>query len=169
MEVTGPGRTVYFAGQLGIDKSGKMGANAREQMEIAFENVKAALASVGTGFEHVVKLNNYIVDIGDEMRAEKTGEGWRVFVTAGGIPRGGATAADCTLITVGEIKGNTFQGEIKYQPAPDEKPGPDNAVESGHKMTIAFAPEFATLTAADVGLLCGNGTGIFGRYTKDRR
>jgi enamine deaminase RidA (YjgF/YER057c/UK114 family) len=63
VEVTGPGRTVYFAGQLGIDKSGKMGANAREQTEIAFENVKLALASVGAGFEHVVKLNNYIVDI----------------------------------------------------------------------------------------------------------
>jgi enamine deaminase RidA (YjgF/YER057c/UK114 family) len=63
VEVTGPGRTVYFAGQLGIDKSGRMGANALEQMEIAFENVKAALGSVGAGFEHVVKLNNYVVDI----------------------------------------------------------------------------------------------------------
>jgi enamine deaminase RidA (YjgF/YER057c/UK114 family) len=31
VEVTGPGRTVYFAGQLGIDKSGRMGANARER------------------------------------------------------------------------------------------------------------------------------------------
>jgi enamine deaminase RidA (YjgF/YER057c/UK114 family) len=41
-----------------------MGANAREQMEIAFENVKAALASVGASFENVVKLNNYIIDIG---------------------------------------------------------------------------------------------------------
>ena len=67
MEVTGPGRTVYFAGQFGIDKSGRMGANAREQMEIAFENVKAALASVGAGFEHLVKLNNYIVDIGTNI------------------------------------------------------------------------------------------------------
>jgi enamine deaminase RidA (YjgF/YER057c/UK114 family) len=65
--VTGPGRTVYFAGQLGIDKSGKMGANAREQMEIAFENVKAALASVGASFENVVKLNNYIIDIGTNI------------------------------------------------------------------------------------------------------
>jgi hypothetical protein len=37
VEVTGPGRTIYFAGQLGIDKSDKMGANAREQMEIAFD------------------------------------------------------------------------------------------------------------------------------------
>jgi enamine deaminase RidA (YjgF/YER057c/UK114 family) len=64
VEVIGPGRMVYFAGQLGIDKSGRMGTGAREQMELAFENVKAALASVGAGFEHVVKLNNYIVDIG---------------------------------------------------------------------------------------------------------
>jgi enamine deaminase RidA (YjgF/YER057c/UK114 family) len=67
VEVTGPGRTVYFAGQLGIDKSGKMGADAREQMEIAFENVKAALASVGASFDQVVKLNNYIVDIGTNL------------------------------------------------------------------------------------------------------
>ena len=67
VEVTGPGRTVYLAGQLGIDKSGRMGANAREQMEIAFENVKAALASVGASFEHVVKLNNYVVDIGANL------------------------------------------------------------------------------------------------------
>ena len=63
VEVTGPGRTVYFAGQLGIDKSGRMGADAREQMEIAFQNVKAALDSVGASFSDIVKLNTYIVDI----------------------------------------------------------------------------------------------------------
>ena len=67
VEVTGPGRTVYLAGQLGIDKSGRMGADAREQMQIAFDNVKAALAWVGAGFEHVVKLNNYVVDIGANL------------------------------------------------------------------------------------------------------
>jgi len=103
-----------------------------------------------------------------EMRAEKTGEGWLVFVSAGGIPRAGATAADCTLITVGAIKGNTFQGEIKHQLDPvDEKPSPDNTVESGHKMTITFAKGSATVTAADVEALCGMGAGIFGRYVKD--
>jgi enamine deaminase RidA (YjgF/YER057c/UK114 family) len=64
VEVTGPGRLVYFAGQLGMDRSGKMGANAREQIELAFENLEAALASVGAGFEHLVKINNYVVDIG---------------------------------------------------------------------------------------------------------
>jgi 2-iminobutanoate/2-iminopropanoate deaminase len=64
VEVIGSGRLVYFAGQLGMDRSGKMGANAREQIELAFENLKAALASLGAGFEHLVKINNYVVDIG---------------------------------------------------------------------------------------------------------
>jgi hypothetical protein len=111
-----------------------------------------------------------------EMRVEKTGEGWRVYVTAGGIPRGAATLADCTLISVGDIKGNTFEGEIKYQPAPDEKPGPDNAVDPGQKMIITFAPQSATVPAAadrdksgDLVSLCGDRSGIFGRYTKDRK
>ena len=67
VEVTGPGRLAYFAGQLGMDRSGKMGANAREQIELAFENLRAALASVGAGFEHVVKVNNYIVNIGSNI------------------------------------------------------------------------------------------------------
>ena len=67
VEVIGPARVVYFAGQLGVDKSGKLGAGAREQIAMAFENVKAALASVGAGFEHVVKLNNYVVDIGTNL------------------------------------------------------------------------------------------------------
>ena len=64
VEVIGPGRLVYFAGQLGMDKAGKMGGSAREQMELAFQNLKAALVSVGAGFEHLVKINNYIVNIG---------------------------------------------------------------------------------------------------------
>jgi enamine deaminase RidA (YjgF/YER057c/UK114 family) len=67
VEVNGPGRTIYFAGQLGIDKSGRTGATAREQMEIAFQNVKAALDSVGASFSDIVKLNSYIVDIGTNI------------------------------------------------------------------------------------------------------
>jgi enamine deaminase RidA (YjgF/YER057c/UK114 family) len=44
-----------------------MGADIREQIELAFQNLKAALASVGARFEHVVKINNYIVDIGKNI------------------------------------------------------------------------------------------------------
>jgi hypothetical protein len=101
---------------------------------------------------------------------EKAEQGWRVFVSAAGMPNGGATAADCTLVAVGVIKANAFQGEIKYGgDIGDEKLGPNFAVEAGHKINIAFAPNFATLTRADVGGICGSGTGLFGRYTKDRK
>src|SRR5262249_1912335 len=52
-----------------------------------------------------------------EMRVEKSEGGWHIFVIAGGIPRPrGLTAADCGLIAVGAIEGDTFQGEITKRP-----------------------------------------------------
>ena len=62
VEVVGPGRIVYIAGQLGFGRDGKAG-DFRAQAAQAFENLRAALASVGATFNDVVKLNNYLVDI----------------------------------------------------------------------------------------------------------
>jgi enamine deaminase RidA (YjgF/YER057c/UK114 family) len=64
VEITGPARIVYIAGQLGLDADGKLvGADFRAQAAQAFENLKTALADAGAGVEHVVKINNYLVDI----------------------------------------------------------------------------------------------------------
>ncbi len=66
VEVSGPGRTVYIAGQIGLDIEGKLvGApgDFRAQAEKTFKNLQAALASVGAGFEHIVKVNNYLIDM----------------------------------------------------------------------------------------------------------
>jgi enamine deaminase RidA (YjgF/YER057c/UK114 family) len=63
VEITGPGRIVYIAGQLGFDVSGKMPGDFRGQTAQAFENLKNALAAIGAEFKDVVKINNYIVDI----------------------------------------------------------------------------------------------------------
>src|SRR5476649_2330992 len=68
VEVTGPGRIVYIAGQLGFGRDGNVG-DFRAQAVQAFENLKAALASVGATFDHVVKLNNYLVDIRKNLPA----------------------------------------------------------------------------------------------------
>jgi enamine deaminase RidA (YjgF/YER057c/UK114 family) len=65
VEVTGPGRTVYIAGQVGMDRNGQIAGAAgdvRAQMVQAFENLKAALAEVGATFKDVVKITNYLVD-----------------------------------------------------------------------------------------------------------
>ena len=63
VEVTA-GRPVYISGQIALDPSGELvgpgdvGAQARQ----VFENLRAALGSVGAGFEQVVKLTVYLVD-----------------------------------------------------------------------------------------------------------
>jgi enamine deaminase RidA (YjgF/YER057c/UK114 family) len=69
VEASGPGRTVYVAGQLGLNAEGKLTGDFRVQATQAFENLKIALAAAGAGFEHVVKINNYLVDIAANIAA----------------------------------------------------------------------------------------------------
>lgn len=63
VETTGPGRTVYIAGQLGLDLDNKLVGDFRAQCAKAFENLGFALAAVGASFKDVVKINNYLVDM----------------------------------------------------------------------------------------------------------
>jgi enamine deaminase RidA (YjgF/YER057c/UK114 family) len=64
VEIT-QGRTIFIAGQVALDQSGRLVGpqDFRAQTQQVFENLKAALAAVGTDFTHVVKLNMYVVDI----------------------------------------------------------------------------------------------------------
>jgi enamine deaminase RidA (YjgF/YER057c/UK114 family) len=66
VETTGAGRTVYIAGQLGLDKDGNLvggPGDFRAQAVQTFENLKAALAAVGGDFSHVVKVTNLLADV----------------------------------------------------------------------------------------------------------
>jgi enamine deaminase RidA (YjgF/YER057c/UK114 family) len=63
VEINGPHRTIYLAGQTGIDANGKLADGFRAQAVQVMENIKTALASVGAGFEHVVKLTSYLTDL----------------------------------------------------------------------------------------------------------
>jgi enamine deaminase RidA (YjgF/YER057c/UK114 family) len=67
VEITGPARIVYIAGQLGLKPDGSIAGDFRAQVTQAFENLKAALAAVGATFDDVVKLNNYLIDIGTNL------------------------------------------------------------------------------------------------------
>src|SRR6476659_5704344 len=63
VEVNGPHRTVYLAGQAGVDATGKVAEGFRAQAMQVMENIKTALASVGGGFEHIVKLTSYLTNL----------------------------------------------------------------------------------------------------------
>jgi enamine deaminase RidA (YjgF/YER057c/UK114 family) len=67
VEVNGPVRTIYIAGQLGYDGTGKQGADFREQATLVYENLKAAVESVGGKMENIVKLNAFLTDIRTQL------------------------------------------------------------------------------------------------------
>ena len=70
VDTTGPGRTVYIAGQLGLDMENKLvGApgDFRAQCTKAIENLQAALASVGAKLTDVVKITNYLTDMSSHI------------------------------------------------------------------------------------------------------
>ena len=66
VETTGPGRTIYVAGQLGLDLENRLvggPGDFRAQCEKAFDNLAAALAAVGGKLADIVKINNYLTDM----------------------------------------------------------------------------------------------------------
>ena len=81
VEVTGPVKTVYFAGQTAVDSSGALVGvgDMKAQAEQVFKNLQAALAAAGATFSDVVKMNTYITDMAKapamrEVRARYFGD-----------------------------------------------------------------------------------------------
>jgi enamine deaminase RidA (YjgF/YER057c/UK114 family) len=105
VEVNGPHRTVYIAGQTGADASGKVAQGFRAQALQVMENLKTALASVGGDFEHVVKLNSYLTDIeanANEFREVRA----RYFTNKSALPAS-------TLVQVVRLANPTYLLEVE--------------------------------------------------------
>jgi len=72
VEAMGPGRTIYFAGQLGVDTENKFVGEPGDfhaQCVQAFENMTLALKAAGARWRDVVKINNFLVNIEGNMSA----------------------------------------------------------------------------------------------------
>jgi enamine deaminase RidA (YjgF/YER057c/UK114 family) len=105
VEVSGPHRTVYLAGQTGVDASGKVAEGFRAQAVQVFENMKIALAAVGGGFEHIVKLTSYLTNI--EANAPEFRE-----VRGSYFPNKAALPAS-TLVQVPRLANPAFMVEVE--------------------------------------------------------
>lgn len=59
------GRTIYIAGQVALDQSGKIVGEGdfAAQAEQVFANLKTALAAAGADFSHVVKMTTFVRDV----------------------------------------------------------------------------------------------------------
>jgi enamine deaminase RidA (YjgF/YER057c/UK114 family) len=97
-----------------------VGAHAREQMEITFQNVKAALDSVGASFSDIVRLNTFIVDIGTniahyrEVRDKYVNTSAPPASTASGVPQlawpGGPVRGRSNCCAAAEVKAGAILG-----------------------------------------------------------
>ena len=65
VEVRPGSRLIYIAGQVAVDRSGKLvgEGDLRAQATQTFENLKSTLQASGASFENVVKLNSYFTDM----------------------------------------------------------------------------------------------------------
>lgn len=65
IEVPATLRTVYVAGQVGVDVSGKAPAGITAQSELAWKAVRAVLLSAGMDLKNVVKTTIYLTSPAD--------------------------------------------------------------------------------------------------------
>lgn len=59
---TNPQRTLYISGQVGVDATGRMGADIGEQAQIAVANLNAVLSAAGMDATNLAKVTIYLTD-----------------------------------------------------------------------------------------------------------
>lgn len=76
--VVADGETVWIAGQIGWDETGRFAAGLPGQVEQALRNIVAVLAAADARPEHLVRLTWYLVDIADyEAKLPEIGDAYR--------------------------------------------------------------------------------------------
>ena len=106
VEVNGPHRIVFLAGQTGQDANGKLAPDGiRGQATQIMENIKTALASVGGDFDHIVKLTSYLTDIEANAAAYRE-------VRASYFPNKAALPAS-TLLQISRLANSAYLLEVE--------------------------------------------------------
>src|SRR5437667_12066818 len=98
------GRTVYIAGQVAFDKSGKVVGKHDfvAQATQVFENLKLALAAAGATFDNLVKVTTFVTDM-SHLQTLRTLR----------VKYYGENAPASTLVQVGKLANEELMIEIE--------------------------------------------------------
>jgi hypothetical protein len=142
---------------LSTDMLRKMGADAGMIGAIAAAHALWAASPAGTyGKKENGNATLTMTDRGGQ---------WDAVIDAGGIPRGGATAADCNFAASGQVMEHRFDGQVVRMFGG----GDSKATAPGSAVAITFAPGAATITEAKIGDLCAAGVDVSGHYARERK
>ena len=100
------GDTVYLSGQLGLDPTTmEMVEGIDAQIVRAFDNLKAVAEAAGGSLADVVKLNVYLVDLGNFAKVNAAMATYlsepfpaRAAIGVASVPRGGLVEMDGVLV-----------------------------------------------------------------------
>lgn len=100
------GNTVYLSGQIPLDPAtmALVEGGIEAQIRRVFDNLKAVAEAAGAGFQNVVKLNVFLIDLGhfpvvNEIMAEYFAEPYpaRAAIGVAALPRGAGVEMDAVL------------------------------------------------------------------------
>lgn len=94
---------VFVSGQTGLTPSGRLVEGGIEgQTRQVLENLKAVLEAAGSGLDEVVKVNAYLVDMGEFPAFNRAYEEYfdepypaRATIGVSALPAGGRIEVDC--------------------------------------------------------------------------
>ena len=101
------GGTVYISGQIPLDPATQdvVEGDARVQIHRVFQNLQAVAEAAGGGLDDVIKLNVYLVDLGNfpivnEVMSEYFAEPYpaRAAVGVAALPKGVGVEMDAVLV-----------------------------------------------------------------------
>lgn len=101
------GQTVYCSGQIGLDPATGtlVDGGVAEQAEQVFRNLRAVVEAAGATFGDVVKVNLYLVDMGDfkivnEVMARQFEEPFpaRAAIGVAALPLGAVVEAEAIVV-----------------------------------------------------------------------
>ena len=103
------GDTVYVSGQIGLDPlSMQMVNGIEEQIHRVFLNLKAVAAAGGGSLGDIVKLNVYLIDLGNFQKVNEIMASYfdapypaRAAVGIAALPRGALVEMDAVLVLPG--------------------------------------------------------------------
>lgn len=76
--IAADGQTIFVAGQIGWDASGRLANGLTAQVEQALSNILTVLAQAGAGPQHVTRLTWFVTDIAQyREQAKAIGPGYR--------------------------------------------------------------------------------------------
>ena len=76
--IAAQGQTIFVAGQIGWDASGRIANGLTAQVEQALSNILTVLAQAGAGPQHMTRLTWFVTDIAQyREQAKAIGPGYR--------------------------------------------------------------------------------------------